>query len=270
MPKTTEKKVAIVTGSSSGIGRAIAELLATRGYQVFGFSRRSVSAGFTSIQVDVRDDDSVRQGVEQVLSRAGRIDALVNAAGYSIVGAVEESSSAQTQALFNTNVFGTIRVTRAVLPAMRAARSGRVINIGSVVGFLPAPFMGIYSATKHAIEGYTESLDHEIRNFGVRAIVIEPGFTRTEIGNASERADSLIDQYSQASAAGYRLIGDSIEKGMPASAVAQVTVAAIENPKPKLRYPVASQDRLLSRLRRWMPAGVFDKSLRKQFQLDLS
>src|SRR5881397_323930 len=168
--KSQSNKIALVTGASSGIGQATAELLAKAGYTVYGTSRRGGGAGgrpFEVLPLDVTSDASVADAVTQLMQREGRIDLLVNNAGFGVAPAgAEESSIAQAQSIFDTNFFGIVRMTRAVLPHMRARGNGRIINISSVLGFLPAPYMAIYAATKHAVEGYTESLDHELRNWG--------------------------------------------------------------------------------------------------------
>ena len=164
-------KVAIVTGASTGIGQASAKALHQAGFRVFGTSRRavaSISEGIAMIICDVTDDASVKKAVEKILDTTGRIDVLVNSAGIGLLGGAEESSVSQAQALFDVNLFGVIRVTNAVLPAMRNQKAGRIINISSVLGLIPAPFSALYSSTKHALEGYSESLDHEVRSFGIR------------------------------------------------------------------------------------------------------
>src|SRR5689334_8812737 len=153
----SEQKVAVVTGVSSGIGRATAAELAARGFRVFGTVRSAgtgVPEGVLPIVLDVRDEASIEAGIADVVARAGRIDVLVNNAGGSIVGAIEETDTRQAQDLFDVNFFGAVRMTRAVLPTMRRQRAGRILFVSSVVGFLPAPFMGFYSASKHALEGY--------------------------------------------------------------------------------------------------------------------
>jgi NAD(P)-dependent dehydrogenase (short-subunit alcohol dehydrogenase family) len=147
------------------------------------------------VQLDVRDKESVRSCVRMVLDLAGRIDALVNNAGYTLIGALEETSMAEAKELFDTNFFGVLRVNQAVLPIMRKQGHGRVANIGSVLGFAPAPYQGIYAATKHALEGYSESLDHEVRRFGIRVAIIEPGFTRTDIAQNSQFAGQVLTPY---------------------------------------------------------------------------
>lgn len=128
---------------------------------------------------DVTDGSSVQRLIADVLTQAGRIDLLVNNAGTGLVGAAEESSIGQAQAIFDINVFGVVRLTKAVLPVMRRQGSGRIVNVSSVLGLIPAPYSALYAATKHAIEGYTESLDHELRAQGIRAVLVEPAFTRT-------------------------------------------------------------------------------------------
>ena len=179
------RRVVLITGASSGIGRATAELLAGRGYQVFGGVRAAATtrplAGVELVPLDVRDEASVKACVEEVRSRAGRIDVLINNAGVNLVGAVEETSIGQAQALFDTNVIGVLRMIQAVLPGMRRQGAGLIVNISSILGFIPAPFMGVYASTKHAIEGLSESLDHEVRAFGIRVVLIEPHYIRTSL-----------------------------------------------------------------------------------------
>ena len=133
----------------------------------------------TFLDLDVASDESVAAVVQQVIERFGRIDVLVNNAGIGSAGAAEESSVAQDQSVFDINVFGVIRMTKAVLPHMRAQGSGRIINISSVLGFVPAPYMAVYAASKHAVEGYSESVDHEVREHGVRVLLVEPAYTNT-------------------------------------------------------------------------------------------
>ena len=177
-------KIALVTGASSGIGEATAERLAMVGYKVFGTSRRGPQAGkrsFGMLSLDVTSDESVEGTVREMIRQEGRIDLLVNNAGFGVAPAgAEESSIQQARSIFDTNFFGIVRMTRAVVPHMRHQRSGRIINIGSVLGFLPVPYMALYVATKHAVEGYSESLDHELRNWGIRVSIIEPAYTNTQ------------------------------------------------------------------------------------------
>jgi short-subunit dehydrogenase len=181
-----------VTGASAGIGEAAAHALVDAGFTVYGTSRRAAAGekrdGVVFLPLDVTDDGSAAGVVREVLERSGRIDVLVNNAGVGIAGAAEESSIEQARALFETNVFGSIRMTRAVLPHMREQGGGRIINVSSVLGLVPAPFMALYAATKHAIEGYSESLDHEVREHGVRVLLVEPAYTRISFDATPSRS----------------------------------------------------------------------------------
>src|SRR4051795_12235437 len=192
-------QVALVTGASSGIGEAAARELVDAGFTVYGTNRKAVAGeqrdGVTFLPLDVTDDASVAIAVGDVLARSGRIDVLVNNAGFGVAGAAEESSVEQARALFETNVFGLMRVTRAVLPVMRAQGSGRIINVSSIVGLIPVPFMALYASSKHALEGYSESLDHEVREHGVRVLLVEPGFTKTAFD--ATPADEPLPLYAQ-------------------------------------------------------------------------
>lgn len=265
------QQVVLVTGVSSGIGRATAELLAARGYRVFGTVRTPPAhppAGVSVLRMDVRDDASVHAAVQAVLAQAGRLDALVNNAGTTVVGAIEETSSEQAHAIFDTNFFGAARVTRAVLPTLRAQRSGRIVFVGSIVGLLPAPFMGYYAASKHALEGYAESLDHEVRALGVRSILIEPGFTRTSLDQNGTAAALPIDDYQVASQRARAGVNASVKAGDDPELVAQAILEALRTSKPRLRYQVGRGVNTLALLRSWLPEGIFARSLRKRFGLD--
>jgi NAD(P)-dependent dehydrogenase (short-subunit alcohol dehydrogenase family) len=171
------RPVAIVTGASGGIGEATVRALHVAGYRVFGTYRRPLatkSPGIEYLACDVTSDESVRMVVAEVLTKVGRIDLLVNNAGVGLLAGAEESSLEQAKSLFDVNLFGVIRTTKAVLPTMRRHGSGRIVNISSVMGLIPAPFMALYAASKHALEGYSESLDHEVRGSGVRVVLVEP------------------------------------------------------------------------------------------------
>src|SRR2546421_1195346 len=196
-----QSKTALVTGASSGIGEATAERLALAGYKVYGTSRRRAPVGqrsFEMLPLDVTSDASVDAAVREVLRLDGRIDLLVNNAGFGVAPAgAEESSIEQARAIFDTNFFGIVRMTRAVVPHMRDKGSGRIINIGSVLGFLPAPYMALYAATKHAVEGYSESLDHELRTKRIRVSVIEPAYTKTQFDANLLEADAKLDEYRE-------------------------------------------------------------------------
>jgi NAD(P)-dependent dehydrogenase (short-subunit alcohol dehydrogenase family) len=271
MPKLTGK-VALVTGASSGIGEATAQRLVTAGYTVYGTSRRSAPAGrrsFEMLPLDVTSDESVGAVITDVMRLAGRIDLLVNNAGFSIAPAgAEESSIEQARSIFDTNFFGIVRMTRAVVPHMRHQRAGRIINIGSVLGFLPAPYMALYAATKHAIEGYSESLDHELRTRGIRVSVIEPAYTKTQFDAHLLEADSKLDEYREVRAAvGNRLL-EAVAAADKPGIVADVVLKAAAAARPKLRYTAGRAAGRLRWLRRFAPAGVMDAGIRNNLRLE--
>jgi len=263
-------KTAIVTGASSGIGRASAEALGKAGYTVFGTSRsaRAETQGdVTLLSCDVTDDKSVAELVSSVLSRTGRIDLLVNNAGIGMFGGAEESSVAQVKALFDVNLFGVVRMTNAVLPSMRVHGRGRIVNMGSILGVIPAPYSAHYSAVKHAVEGYSESLDHEVRAFGIRVSVIEPAFVRTVFDQNGVEPDSPLAEYDRARAGLKALLDDVIPKADLPELVAEVVVKAATDARPGRRYTAGKAARQVSLLRRFAPAEMFDRTLRKQFRL---
>jgi NAD(P)-dependent dehydrogenase (short-subunit alcohol dehydrogenase family) len=265
-------KIALVTGALSGIGEATAQRLAMAGYKVYGTSRRRDSAGqrsFAMLSLDVTSDESVDAAVKEVVRLEGRIDLLVNNAGFSTAPAgAEESSIEQAKSIFETNFFGLVRMTRAVLPHMRRQGGGRIINIGSVLGFLPAPYMALYAATKHAVEGYSESLDHELRTRGIRVSVIEPAYTKTQFATNFLEPDSKLEEYREVRAG----LGKHMKKVLAAAeeprVVADVVVEAASAAHPKLRYAAGARARRLRLLSRFAPAGLMDTGIRKDLRLD--
>ena len=269
---TTKQPVALVTGASSGIGLATAKLLADAGYQVYGTSRRISpldNLPFTMLQLDVTSDESVEAAVNAVLRLHGRIDLLVNNAGFGVAPAgAEESSMAQASAIFETNFFGLVRMTRAVLPHMRKQGSGRIVNIGSVLGFVPAPFAALYAATKHAVEGYSESLDHEVRSKGIRVSVVEPAYTKTHFDANLLAADMPIAEYRAASAQVEEALRRAFSKGDDPSVVANVVLKAATAARPKVRYVAGRLAGVLRVLRRFAPAGLIDSGIRRDLGLD--
>ena len=265
-----EKKVVLVTGVSSGIGRASAQALADRGCTVFGSMRQLEHAdpvkGVKLVQLDVREQASIDDAVARVVAEAGRIDALVNNAGQNLIGSVEETAISEIESLFDTNVFGMVRTIRAVLPYMRARRSGRIINVSSVLGFLPAPYMGAYSASKHAAEGLSESLDHELRQFGVRVTLVQPSFTNTSFKMNTQLARNAVSDYDRERSLALGAIARASSNAPDAALVADTIVEAVLG-KWKMRRAPAGQASLLAKLRRYMPSGPVDASLRKTFGL---
>ena len=259
--------IALVTGATSGIGKAAAEALAQAGFTVIGTGRKTAGLtppkGVTFQDLDVTNDDSVAAAVESVSQQHGRIDLLVNNAGIGSAGAAEENSAAQAQRVFDVNVFGVMRMVKAVLPVMRNQGSGRIINVSSVLGFIPAPFGSLYSSSKHAIEGYSESTDHEVREFGIRVILVEPGFTKTGFDTGRIMPESSLPIYAEQRRVADEIIAESLKTGDSPEIVAAAIVSAATDKKPNLRYPAGKQARQLSTLRRLVPSGPFSKQIRK-------
>jgi NAD(P)-dependent dehydrogenase (short-subunit alcohol dehydrogenase family) len=264
-------KIAVVTGASSGIGEAVAQRLAQAGFTVYGTSRRGAQAGtrpYQMISLDVTSDASVQAAVATVMQREGRIDLLVNNAGFGVAPAgAEESSIEQAQAIFDTNLFGMVRMTRAVLPHMRAQGSGRIVNIGSVLGFLPMPYGALYAATKHAVEGYSESLDHELRKLGVRSIVIEPAYTRTAFEANLLEPDAKLEAYREVRSAVTLRLQEVMAGAEGPEVVAEAVLKAARAKNPKLRYTAGGLAARLRFLRTFAPAAVMDAGLRKDLRL---
>ncbi len=275
-------KIAFITGSNSGIGFATAVYLARRGYTVWATMRNLDKASelraivgseklpIEIAQLDVCDDSSVKNAVAQILQKSGRIDVLVNNAGYGLRGAIEEVSLDEWKQQFETNFFGVIRVTQAVLPQMRAQKSGAIVNISSVLGRMAIPFSGPYTASKFALEGLTETLRYELAPWNIKVILIEPGFIATkfqenaQLAQAAQHDDSPYAAFKKASG---RRVQRNIYRAASPEKVAETIYRAITHPSPKLRYPVGRDARLVLPLRRFLPAELFERILMKQLGL---
>ena len=266
-----DSAVALITGASSGIGLVTAKALQRAGYRVFGTSRREVTStdSITMLTFDVTDEASVTNMVAEVLKQAGRIDLLVNNAGIGLLGGAEESSTAQAQALFDVNVFGITRVTNAVLPTMRSQKQGRIVNISSVLGLIPSPYNALYAATKHAVEGYSESLDHELRTFGIRVVLVEPGFTRTSFEASITRPDQPLAVYDSVRAGMEVMMRNGVNAGDAPEVVANTVVKAATAVAPRRRYTAGKQSSQVRFLCHLIPEAMLDKSLRKFNQLPI-
>ena len=268
--KRQPRPVAIITGATTGIGAASASALHAAGYHVFGTYRKIPATkmpGVDYVACDVTNDLAVDAAVREVLAKAGRIDLLVNNAGVGLTGAAEESSLEQAKSIFDVNLFGVIRMTKAVLPLMRQQHSGRIVNISSVLGLIPSPFSALYASSKHAIEGYSESLDHEVRGSGIRVVLIEPAYTRTGFDSNALVADQPNDHYGVARANAEAVLRAVMTTADPPDVVAEAVVTAATAATPRLRYTAGRMAKRVSLLRRFVPASAFDKSLRKQFQM---
>jgi NAD(P)-dependent dehydrogenase (short-subunit alcohol dehydrogenase family) len=259
----TERRVALVTGASSGIGRACAELLATRGMKVYGASRHpQPHAAFESLEplrMDVREGASVSEAIAGIIQREGRVDVVVNNAGMAIAGAVEDTLLEEAKDQFEVNFFGVLRVCRAVLPILREQRSGYIVNIGSIGGLVAIPYQGLYSASKFALEGLSESLRLEAGPFGVHVVLIEPGDHRTSITENRRRTagsrsnPAYRERFERALA---RMAADE-QGGAEPGAVAQLLWRIVNHSRPRLRYTVGpAPQRAVVWLKRLTPYAV--------------
>ena len=256
-----DRPVALVTGASSGFGALAVVRLRACGFHVVGTSRTATDA---LIALDVDRDDSVRACIDTVLARAGRLDVVVNNAGRAMLGACEETSAAEARALFETNVFGVMRVVSHALPVLRAHGRGRIINIGSISGFIGVPFHGVYAASKHALAGYTEALRHELRPLGVRVALIEPAAHRTAIQMISPATSLAV--YDRPRAIVEAIIRAQIDRGPPPDRVVDAIVHAARHPRPRARYRVGGRATLAALARR-LPDRLFDLVVRREFRL---
>jgi NAD(P)-dependent dehydrogenase (short-subunit alcohol dehydrogenase family) len=246
-----DQKVAVITGSSSGIGLESALVLARNGYITYATMRspekdisikeavQNESLPIRVVQLDVTDDTSVKNTIDHIISEASRIDVLVNNAGYSLGGALEDLSMEEIKSQYETNLFGLIRVTQAVLPTMRKQRSGRILNISSGAGIFGFPVHSAYVSTKFAVEGLSESIAYELEPFGIKVILIEPGFVRTNFIRAMVVAKKAQDPASPYSELMQKLMANASELAKNASDadfVANIILDAASNPSPRLRY----------------------------------
>ena len=277
------KGVVLITGASSGLGRACAIHLAQRGYHVIGTTRGSPSeiqaelrqeAGepelLDVIGLDVNVRETVDRAVNDIVDHTGRIDAVVNCAGFGIAGSIEDTADDEAKAIFETNFFGTLRVCRAALPIMRRQRSGTIVNVSSIGGRMGLPFVGLYSATKYAVEGLTEALRIEARRFGVRAVLIEPGdfctgFTdrRVRVRRSAEN-----DSYAAAFARALAIVEHDERNGASPESIARLVERILRTSAPRVRYTAgAAFQRLAAGLKRILPSRLFEWGLMKYYRL---
>ncbi|CAL9676622.1 oxidoreductase [Streptomyces sp. enrichment culture] len=274
----TTTKTALVSGASSGIGEATALKLIALGYTVYGAARRTdrlrklAERGVRPLAMDVTDDDSMRSGVDRIVSETGRVDVLVNNAGYGSYGALEDVPQEEARRQFDVNVFGAVRLTQIVLPHMRALRSGTVVNVTSMGGKIYTPLGGWYHGTKFALEALSDCLRMEVRPFGIDVVVIEPGGIRTEwSGIAADHLEksSAGGAYSgQAEAVAASMRSQAMVKRMsPPTVIADAVGKAVTARRPRTRYATGFGARPLLALRRVLPDRAFDAMMARSVGL---
>jgi short-subunit dehydrogenase len=267
------QKVVLVTGASSGLGHAIAKALTAKNHRVFGSARApraDASDGFTTLALDVTQDESVAACIAEIIRAAGRIDAVVNNAGFGIAGAIEDTTSAEALSQFETNFFGTHRVCRAVLPHLRAQRAGLIINMSSLAGRISLPYQGFYSATKFAIEAYTEALRMEVRPFGIAVSMIEPGdFATSFTANRRMTQESIAaSPYYEPAARAIATMARDEQANQDLSPVTKAVEAILECRRPGLRYPRANTvQRTFNALRPFLPQAIAESLIRHTYGL---
>lgn len=267
-----EQRVVLITGASSGLGLATASLLAGRGFKVFGTSRKPLTDkanGFEMLQLDVNLDESVNACIQALMQKTGRIDVLVNNAGYALHGAIEETSISEAKSQFETNFFGAVRTVKAMLPIMRQQGGGQIINVSSLAGLIASPFEAFYCASKHAIEGYTEALRHEVKRFNIRVSMVEPGFFKTNIGSASisSAAAGSVHDYSEMYQRFLSVAKELVQNGLDPKLVAETVLRIIESKSPRLRY-IVGKEKQIPRIRRIVPESMFESMTRRYWKLD--
>ncbi len=262
-------QTALVTGASRGIGRALCMELSRRGWRVFGGARSwpaSDQAGFTPLRLDVTDPIQAKDAVDRIINAHGRLDLLVNNAGISHSGAVEETPPALARRIFTTNYEGVVVLVQAVLPHMRRQGGGVIANVGSVAGKIGLPFQAHYSASKFALEGLSESLWHEVRPFGIRVKLLEPGNVGTTIWSGTEHVLPAGSPYTAGTqrflASKTREMGDQADSP---GRVARQMADAVEDRSTRLRYPVAKGAPLFLAARKLLPDRLFLHLVRKHY-----
>ncbi|MFZ4561747.1 MAG: SDR family NAD(P)-dependent oxidoreductase [Bacteroidales bacterium] len=254
----------LVTGATSGIGLIIAETLNESGFKVFGTSRTPEKSGLTLpfelLELDITSEKSIQTCIATLLTKTNTIDVLINNAGIGICGSAEETTIEQAYKQVETNFWGAVKMTRAVLPVMRKQRSGNIITIGSLAGLIGVPFQSYYSASKHALEGFFKSLRIEVRSFNIKISLIEPGFFKTNLHHSFEYAEPTIEDYRQLRKNALQVFSESIEKASTPESVAQIVLKILDSERPGFSHRVGKNSWLAPFLQfliyRWYELGT--------------
>jgi short-subunit dehydrogenase len=270
--KTKMSKVVLITGGSSGIGKSIGEFLFHKGYTVYGTSRnpeKITNSVFPLIALDVRNVDSISQAITKVIAISGRIDVVINNAGVGITGPIEETPTQEIKNNFETNFFGPIEVMKTVLPQMRSQKSGLIINITSIAGYMGLPYRGIYSASKGALEIITEALRMEVKSFGIHITNVAPGDFATNIASGRFHAPVIQGSaYETPYGNTLKMMDDHVNSGGNPNQMAMAIHKIIETPNPKIHYKVGEfMQKFSIVLKRVLPDKVYEKMLMNHFKL---
>ena len=265
-------KVVLITGGSSGIGKSIGEFLHHKGFVVYGTSRdpeRVLNSVFPLVALDVRDADSIRQAIAKVYETSGRLDIVINNAGVGITGPLEEIPMEEMKNNFDTNFFGPIEVMKAALPQMRTQKSGLIINVTSIAGYMGLPYRGIYSASKGALELVTEALRMEVKSFGIHITNVAPGDFATNIASGRYHAPVVKGSaYEVSYGESLRTMDDHVDSGSNPNEMAEAVYKIIQTPNPKIHYKVgAFMQKLSIVLKRILPDKVYEKMLMNHYKL---
>ncbi|CCG53185.1 Probable short-chain type dehydrogenase [Flavobacterium indicum GPTSA100-9 = DSM 17447] len=265
-------KIILITGGSSGIGKAVGEFLQEKGYTVYGTSRNPETVQNSKLKLlalDVRNTNSIQFCIDEVIRLEGKIDVLINNAGVGITGPLEEIPMEEIKNNFDTNLFGPIALMKAVLPAMRSQKSGLIINVTSIAGYMGLPFRSIYSASKGALELITESIRMETKAFGIQITNVAPGDFATDI--ASRRFHAPVQKgsaYEQVYQAQLDMVNEHVNSGSDPIDMAVAIAKIIESPKPKVHYKVgAFMQKFSIVLKRILPDTVYEKILMNHYKL---
>jgi NAD(P)-dependent dehydrogenase (short-subunit alcohol dehydrogenase family) len=265
-------KVVLITGGSSGIGKSIGEFLHHKGFVVYGTSRnpeRVLNSIFPLVALDVRNPESIQTAVTKIIATSGRLDIVINNAGVGITGPLEEIPSQEIKNNFETNFFGPIEVMKAVLPQMRAQKSGLIINVTSIAGYMGLPYRSIYSASKGALELVTEALRMEVKSFGIHITNVAPGDFATNIASGRYHAPAAVGSaYEESYGESLRTIDQHVDNGSNPSEMAAAVYKVIQTKEPKIHYKVGAFTQKFSIvLKRILPDKIYEKILMKHYKL---
>jgi NAD(P)-dependent dehydrogenase (short-subunit alcohol dehydrogenase family) len=265
-------KVVLITGGSSGIGKSIGEFLHHKGFVVYGTSRnpeRVLNSIFPLIALDVRNTDSIHEAVAKIIATSGRLDIVINNAGVGITGPIEEIPTAEIKNNFETNLFGPIEVMKAVLPQMRAQKSGLIINVTSIAAYMGLPYRGIYSASKGALELITEALRMEVKFFGIHITNVAPGDFATNIASGRFHAPLIKDSaYEIPYGNTLKMMDEHVDSGSNPNEMAEAVYKIIQNPNPGIHYKVGVfMQKFSIVLKRILPDKVYEKMLMNHYKL---